>query len=80
MTDPTLRDLTDRLAELLDDRPTAEHALHDAMRQIPIVHAAQLRDRGSVRVLALDPCPWCGGQVVGAGCARCGFTVEGGGA
>lgn len=53
MTDPTLRDLTDRLAELLDDRPTAEHALHDAMRNIPIAHEPRQWNYDYARLLDL---------------------------
>lgn len=60
----TLTDLTDRLGELLDDRPTAENALFEAMRDLSLAHADHLRAIGPVRVLAFDPCPRCSGRVI----------------
>jgi len=46
--------------------------LADAMRQVTLRHADRLTAMGPVRVLALDPCPRCGGRVIaGDISARC---------
>ena len=46
--------------------------LETAMRELARRHAAHLRELGPVRVLAMDPCPNCGGRVMaGDTQARC---------
>lgn len=74
-----LEDVTDRLGALLESRPAAEDALFHAMRDLTVEHAALLEELGSVRVMALDPCPRCSGLVLAsesvARCTRCDFTV-----
>lgn len=56
---------------LLRASPT-DDALVEAMRVLSLEHAAQLRALGPVRVLALDPCPRCGGNVIASATeARC---------
>lgn len=53
-------------------------SLEDAMRAVSLKHAEHLKELGSVRVLALDPCPRCGGQVIAseieARCAGCDWS------
>lgn len=82
MSELTVDAVTARLGELLGDRQAADDALFSAMRQLSLDHAAHLRELGPVRVLALDPCPRCDGQVLAsedvARCTRCDFTVAGG--
>lgn len=63
--------------------PPAGHAqadltgqsLFEAMVDLSLRHAARLRELGPVGVLALDPCPRCGGRVIAdtdpTGDARC---------
>ena len=46
--------------------------LYEAMVDVTNRHARQLRELGPVRVLALDPCPRCGGSVIASEVeARC---------
>lgn len=58
------------LAELRDGRDMAE-----ALRDVTLAHAEHLRALGTVGVLALEPCPRCGGTVLASdepdGEARC---------
>lgn len=73
--------VTGRLAELLGSRPAAEDALFEAMKTVTLEHARNLRELGPVRVLALDPCPRCGGSVIAseteARCAAgCGWSYR----
>lgn len=60
------------IAELRDGRDMAE-----ALREVTLAHAEHLRELGPVRVLALDPCPICMGQVIAdeqvARCSSCGW-------
>lgn len=62
---------TDHLQHIVDDyRPGDD--LGDAMRRLTLAHAEHLRDLGPVGVLALDPCPRCGGRVIaGETVAKC---------
>lgn len=47
-------------------------SLADAMADLTINHAARLHKLGDVRVLALDPCPRCGGRILASTTeARC---------
>jgi len=46
--------------------------LFEAMRDLSERHAERLRELGPVRVLAMDPCPRCGGTVIASDAeARC---------
>lgn len=55
-----------------DGPKAAPDSLYDAMVEVTRRHAERLTAMGPVRVLALDPCPRCGGNVIaGATRARC---------
>lgn len=53
-----------QLADELTRRVANGELLLAAMRDVSLRHAARLREMGPVRVLALDPCPRCGGNVI----------------
>lgn len=55
--------------------------LLEAFVDVSLRHAERLRELGPVRVLALDPCPCCGGTVIAsetdARCAAgCGWSYR----
>lgn len=83
MTLHHLDDVAERFGRLLND-PTVDSraVIADAMREITLRHADHLRELGPIRVVALDPCPRCNGQVIAsdtvARCTRCDYTVGGG--
>lgn len=56
----------------LTAEPINGTVLFDVMRALSLRHAELLRELGPVRVLALDPCPRCGGNVIASDTeARC---------
>lgn len=72
---------TDRYVDdLLVDIGADRHAVNAGA--LVARHAARLEELGPVRVVALEPCPRCAGNVIAstdvARCTRCDYTVAGG--
>lgn len=70
-----------RPAEAKADVEWTGESLFDAMVRVSLSHAERLKELGPVRVLALDPCPRCGGNVIAsddeAKCASgCGWSYR----
>jgi hypothetical protein len=67
--------LSERYTQILVEELRTGRNLDDALRDLTLAHAQHLRELGPVRVLALDPCPICMGQVIAteveARCTSC---------
>ena len=64
--------LVDTYTDQLTADLNAGRSLAEALRDLTLAHAEHLLALGPVGVLALDPCPWCGGTVIASDeIARC---------
>lgn len=73
MIEQDVRDLADELTE----RVLNGEVLLEAMRDVCLRHADLLRALGPIGVMALDPCPRCGGTVLASETeARCASGCE----
>lgn len=72
--------LSDRYTQILLGELRDGRDLTQALRDVTRAHAAELRELGPIRVLALDPCPRCTGRVIAsdtvASCTACGWSYR----